>query len=85
MYAKETAVVYDRWLKGDKARAGELRNRAKQLGTTLDSLRDLRIRYVNPKAFEAPPIGDTDDEPAEGQDRMADFEAERRRRLMDAP
>lgn len=82
-YAKDTAVTYDRWLKGDKARAGELRNRAKQLGTTLDSLRDLRIRYVNPKAFEAPPVVEKTADADAAPDRMADFEAERRRRLLD--
>lgn len=83
-YARDTAVIYDRWLKGDVARAGELRNRAKQLGTTMDSLRDLRIRYVNPKTFEAPPIAEDGGDDAPVADRMADFEAERRRRLLDA-
>lgn len=85
MYAKDTAVVYDRWLKGDRARAGELRNRARQLGTTMDSLRDLRIRYVNPKAFEAPPVAEkaAEDGGEPTADRVADFEAERRRRLLD--
>lgn len=81
-YAKDTALVYDRWIKGEKQPASELRLRTKQLGTTMADLRDLRIRYVNPKAFEAPPIGDTDDAEV-GEDRMADFEAERRRRMLD--
>lgn len=81
-YARDTALVYDRWVTGDKQRAGELRQRVAILGTTMGSLRDLRIRYVNPKAFEAPPV-ETVTEDGEPVDRMADFEAERRRRLLD--
>lgn len=82
-FARSTALVYDRWVRGDNARAGEIRQREAKLGTTFDARRDLRIRYVNPKAFEAPIDAEGG---AEVQaDRMADFEAERRRRLIDAP
>jgi hypothetical protein len=47
-YAIETAEVHARFTQ--RATNGtELRIRQKLLGTTLDSLRDLRIRYVDPK------------------------------------
>ena len=39
---------------GETKHATELRNREKVLGTTLDYLRDLRIRYVDPQDAEAP-------------------------------
>lgn len=77
-YARTTAVIYDRWLKGDNARAGELRQREAIMGTTFDARRDLRIRYVSPMAFAPAPTED-----GEPGDRLADFSAERRRRLMD--
>jgi hypothetical protein len=38
---------------GDSKYATELRNREKIIGTTLDFLRDLRIRYIDPKPAEA--------------------------------
>lgn len=84
-YARDTALIHDRWVRGDKQRAGELRAREAILGTTIGDLRDLRIRYVNPKAFEAPPVAETPAEPGAEPtaDRVADFEAERRRRLLD--
>lgn len=80
-FARSAALVYDRWVKGDNARAAEIPKREKVMGTTFDARRDLRIRYVNPKAFEAPV--DVDDGAEVQADRMADFEAERRRRLLD--
>lgn len=39
---------------GPVALATELRNREKVLGTTLDFRRDLRIRYTQPGASDAP-------------------------------
>ena len=81
-YARETALVHDRWVRGDRARAGEMRQREAIMGTTLDARRDLRIRYVSPMAFAPAPTEDGEDP---GRDRMADFSAERRRKLMDAP
>lgn len=81
-FARSTALVYERWIRGHNPSAGELRQREAKMGTTLDARRDLRIRYVNPKVFEAPP--ETDEDQGEpGPDRVADFEAERRRRLLD--
>lgn len=43
------ALLHD----GDPKHATELRNREKVLGTTGDYLRDLRIRYVEPKSTTA--------------------------------
>jgi hypothetical protein len=39
------ALIHD----GEARYSTELRNREKVIGTTLDSRRDLRIRYVEPK------------------------------------
>lgn len=86
-YARTTALIYDRFVKGDRARGGELRQREKILGTTLEARRDLRIRYVNPRAFaQLPDNGDEDagQDSDERVDPMRDFEAERRRRLLNA-
>jgi hypothetical protein len=44
------ALVHD----GEARHATELRNREKVLGTTLDYLRDLRIRYIDPVEQDAP-------------------------------
>lgn len=52
-FAMDTAYVYKRMIGGSLQAATELRNREKQLGTTLDYRRDLRIRYVEPQ-IEAP-------------------------------
>lgn len=82
VYARSTALIYDRWIKGDNARAGELRQREAKMGTTFDARRDLRIRYVSPMAFAPAPM-EEGEEP--GRDRLADFSAERRRKLIDAP
>jgi hypothetical protein len=47
-YALDTARVAACFHSGDVRWASELRTREKVLGTTLDSRRDLRIRYVDP-------------------------------------
>lgn len=54
VFAIETAIVADRFYAGEPAAAGELRQREKILGTTLDARRDLRIRYVAPEVEEKP-------------------------------
>jgi hypothetical protein len=73
-FALDTLQVHAAFARGDMARAQELRVREKQMGTTMDARRDLRIRYVAPVEESAPT-----EIPS-----MADFEAERRRRLLDA-
>lgn len=45
-FAVATAVVADNAFRGSTAAAGELRQREKIMGTTIDARRDLRIRYV---------------------------------------
>lgn len=50
-FALDTAEVHARFVEGGSAT--ELRIREKLLGTTLDARRDLRIRYVEPKASAA--------------------------------
>ena len=75
-FALDTARVHAMAF-GPKARTtliGEVRTREKQMGVTADQLRDLRIRYVEP-VVEATRI--------DGDGEIADFEAERRRRLME--
>lgn len=52
-YAIETALVADMFFSGDRVAASELRLRERILGTTVDSRRDLRIRYVSPEEPEA--------------------------------
>jgi hypothetical protein len=49
------AYVHD----GDTRLAGELRNWEKVLGTTFESRRDQRIRYVDPPEENAAPAGVT--------------------------
>lgn len=73
-FALDTARVHAAFAKGKLTAAAELRVREKQMGTTIDARRDLRIRYVAP-AVEAETHDGTG---------MADFEAERRRRLLEA-
>lgn len=46
MFALGTAFIADMMFCGDRQAAGELRQREKIMGTTLDARRDLRIRYV---------------------------------------
>lgn len=45
-FAMDTAVVAAAFYKGNVKAAGELRQREKIMGTTMDARRDLRIRYV---------------------------------------
>ena len=45
-FALDTAVVHTAFSKGDMARAAELRQRERQMGTTADARMGLRIRYV---------------------------------------
>lgn len=47
-YALDSLEVFERFHRGDRAAAKELRDREKVMGTTLDYLRALRIRYVDP-------------------------------------
>ena len=74
----ESALVAGRLhaavVNGDLGRAAELRIREKAMGTTAEALRDLRIRYVSTKK---------DVEPTEPKG-MANFDEERRRRLLNA-
>jgi len=51
----------------------EVRNREKQMGVTADALRDLRIRYVQPVVVEE-----------RTENGVTDFEAERRKRLLES-
>lgn len=51
-FALDTARIHSAFVGGDLARAGELRLRENQMGTTFDALRDLRIRYVAGVAAE---------------------------------
>lgn len=74
-FALDTARVHAAFANGDMARAAELRLRERQMGSTRDARRDLRIRYVAPEPKaprRAPPAG------------ITDFESERARRLLDA-
>jgi hypothetical protein len=72
-FALDTARVHAAFIAGDMARAAELRLRERQMGTTTDALRDLRIRYVEAET--------------EARDETApavDLQEERRRRLTSA-
>lgn len=51
------ALVHD----GEPKWNTELRNRERVLGTTADFLRDLRIRYVEPKQVTLAPVVNADD------------------------
>lgn len=74
-FALDTARLHAAYCrKGGERFAGELRNREKVMGTTLEARRDLRIRYVAVVESVA-------DEPG---DRVSDIQAERRRRLLGA-
>lgn len=48
-FAMDTAHVAKAFYAGNMKAATELRRREKVMGTTVDSRRDLRIRYVEPK------------------------------------
>lgn len=53
-YAVSTALVADAFHYGHTPSATELARREKVLGTTVDARRDLRIKYVEAVAQEAP-------------------------------
>lgn len=75
-FAIDTARVHAMAFKpkGRTSLIPEVRARERKMGVTGDDLRDLRIRYVEPaEARIETELGD-----------MADFEAERRRRLLEA-
>lgn len=55
-FAIDTAALHQAFVAGDVRLAGEIRMREKVLGTTMDSRRDLRIRYV-PPAEAGPEVG----------------------------
>lgn len=84
-YAVTTALVADAVFAGDVRLAGELRQRERVLGTTLDARRDLRIRYVpaeNIDQDDAKPTVAATSDTARTVTRLDD----RRRRLTaDAP
>lgn len=72
-FALDTARIHANFIAGHAPSAQELRVREKIMGTTADARRDLRIRYV--------PV-----EPAavsENPGVVSDFEAERRRRILE--
>lgn len=49
-FAIDSLELAERFYDGESARAAELRSRERQLGTTADYRRDLRIRYIDPDA-----------------------------------
>lgn len=88
LFALETVYVAEAVFRGDMVRAAELRTRCKQMGTTLDARRDLRIKYVDPKEID----GDGDEGEAKkkasgkkgGGSNVTSMEARRRRLTSDA-
>jgi hypothetical protein len=78
-FALGAALLHAAFVSGDQAAEPKLREREKVMGTTLAYRRDNRIRYVNPRAFDAAPV---DEERDEGEDRVTQLNAERRRRLL---
>jgi hypothetical protein len=74
MFAVDTAFLHEAFEGGETKLAAEIRIREKVLGTTLDALRDLRIRYVKPAEVVS----------SAGDAKMADFDAARRKRLTSA-
>jgi hypothetical protein len=52
-FAIDTALVAAMFHEGSFRAATELRNREKVMGTTYDSRRDLRIRYIEPERRKA--------------------------------
>jgi hypothetical protein len=56
IFALNTALVAAAFHGGDIKAATELRQREKVMGTTVDSRRDLRIRYIEPAADKAEDI-----------------------------
>lgn len=69
----ETAEVHARFTEGWKGTAAsELRQRVKLLGGYADALRDLRIRYIDPKRSKTKATG-TDTAAPAGVSRMSDY------------
>lgn len=70
-FALDTAMVHASASHGSVTAMGELRQREKIMGTTVDARRDLRIRYISPEVEEPilTPVASIDD---------------RRQRLLDA-
>lgn len=60
-FAEHTARLVAAFDDGDLRHATEIRNREKVLGTTADYRRDLRIRYVDPKAVVPTAVTSLDD------------------------
>jgi len=61
-FALDTALIAAAFHRGEVKQAVELRQREKVMGTTLDSRRDLRIRYVEPAGErEGPSIAAIED------------------------
>lgn len=85
--ALDTAVVHALFIKTGRG-AGELRMRMQRMGATVEDRRANHIRYVNPLAGLTVP---DDEDDAQGEDEgdgdesaAVDFEARRRRRLLEA-
>lgn len=77
-FALGAARLHAAFVQGDMSAEPKLRERERVMGTTLAYRRDHRIRYVSPLAF-APMPGSEDDDV---EDRVAQFHAERRRRIL---
>lgn len=71
-FALDTSRVHAAFVGGDLARAAELRIRESHMGTTMDALRDLRIRYVD------------ESEDDSGSSDVSNIDDVRRRRVLDA-
>lgn len=71
--ALDTVRLHALFIWGEEKAAAELRTRERAMGTTLDALPALRIRYVQPG------VPDASEEP---ESRVRSFDDERRRRLM---
>lgn len=86
LFAIETVYVAEAVFRGDMVRAAELRTRCKQMGTTLDARRDLRIRYVDPAELENDDEPEPKKTPAKGKGSKSNVTSmdARRRRLTDA-
>lgn len=69
-YAALTALIHAAVVKGDFARAAEVRIRERQMGVSLDARRALRIRYIDPVTHQS-----------EDESNVSDFVEERRKRL----
>ena len=65
-FAADTARLVSAFYRGEDRLAGEIRQREKIMGTTIDARRDLRIRYI--------PVAPQEEE-AEGVTSLADYRA----------